>query len=129
MERQPSIQTLHSANCSGPVILVADDSNDLLGLLKLGLSCHGFRVVTASNGQEALAKFEIEHFDLLLTDLCMPGVDGNTLAREVKKINGNIPVIALTAAPRLADGAFDSVVIKPFRMSSLVNLINDLLLR
>jgi DNA-binding response OmpR family regulator len=130
MEPQTNlIRTFHTAGCPSRSILVADDSKEILELLKLTLSYHGFRVVTTSNGQEALDKFDNGHFDLVLTDLCMPGIDGNTLARHIKYTRAAVPVIALTASPTLADKVFDSVVIKPFLVSSLVSLINALLLR
>ncbi|BCR06312.1 hypothetical protein DESUT3_33810 [Desulfuromonas versatilis] len=110
-------------------ILVVDDSEDILQLLKAGLGRCGFDVVTASDGQDAMARSDSEIFDLVLTDICMPGINGNALARHIKYIKEEVPVIALTGSVDLAGDHFDIVIKKPFRINFILNLINDFIVR
>jgi CheY-like chemotaxis protein len=82
-------------------------------------------IVTASNGREGLEKYEGGSFDLVLTDRAMPEVNGDVLAREIKKINPQQPIILLTGFGDLMSGAgekpegVDMVVSKPFTLNSL----------
>ena len=77
-------------------ILVADDERHIVQLIKLYLGNVGFRVETATNGQEALAKLDSLRPDLLILDLMMPNVDGWEVCRRVRK-DRNTPIIVLTA--------------------------------
>ena len=108
-------------------ILVVDDSSDLLQLLEAWLSESGFSVVAVNSGHEAIERFQKELFDLVLTDICMPGIDGNILAQFVHAFNKDIPVIALTATPCFAGPYFDLVLSKPHGIAGLVDSLQYLL--
>ncbi|MBZ5706513.1 MAG: response regulator [Acidobacteriia bacterium] len=78
-------------------ILVVDDNEMLARLACDILHTEGYRAVPATNVQEALEAFEREEFDLLVTDLGMPGMSGVELARAVQQKQPGFPVIVITA--------------------------------
>ncbi len=114
-------------------VLVVDDEPDIRGFLEQALSYHGYGVRTAANGQEALAQIEVEHPDLILLDLKMPGVDGYEVIRRLKadQDTRSIPIIVITASP--VDKERDKVRVlgmgatqyftKPFSIKSLIDEI------
>ena len=108
-------------------ILVVDDSNAHLQLLETWLSESGFAVVTVRDGYEAISRFNDEHFDLVLTDICMPGVNGNILAQYIHILRKEVPVVAVTASPFLADLDFDLVISKPYELEGLVTSLQYVL--
>ena len=115
-------------------ILIVDDKLNTLRLLADYLSEKGFRVVTASDGREALYVARHEKPDLLLLDIMMPEMDGLEFMRHFRKERGT-PVIMLTARVGEADkvvglelGA-DDYVTKPFGMAELVARIRAVLRR
>jgi len=79
-----------------PQILVVEDEETVRQFLGLGLSRLGHRPVLTADSREALAAFEKETFDVVLTDLGLPGVSGEEVARQVTKRSPNMPVILLT---------------------------------
>jgi two-component system NtrC family response regulator len=82
---------------STPRILVVDDEpNSLFGTCQI-LIDEGFRAIPAQNGEEALGKLQTDSIDILITDEKMPDMSGMELLSEVKKIDGEIPVILITA--------------------------------
>lgn len=84
---------------SAYTILVVDDISANVLLLKVMLELEGYKVLTASSGEEAFAKVGEKNPDLILLDVLMPGMDGFELTRKLKKIPAyqDIPVIFLTA--------------------------------
>ena len=78
-------------------ILVVDDEKDYCDVLKMILTGKGYKVDTCGNGQEAVEKLEKKSFDLVITDLCMPVMDGRQLLEEIKKRDWDTEVIMLTA--------------------------------
>ena len=78
-------------------ILVVDDDQGLLHLLKMRLMAMGFDVAACTKGEEAVAQARREVFDLAITDLCLPGLDGLTVMEELRLIHPNLPVLILTA--------------------------------
>ncbi|RMG90053.1 MAG: response regulator [Candidatus Dadabacteria bacterium] len=78
-------------------LLVVDDDRDLLKLLALRLKAAGFRVTTASSGEEALAALAADVPDLVITDLRMDGMDGMALYDAIRERHPSLPVIILTA--------------------------------
>jgi DNA-binding response OmpR family regulator len=110
-------------------VLVLDDDNALLRLLRLTLTSEGFEVITASNGLEGLEKVGQEPPDVILLDLEMPVMDGRTFFRELRKQGNNTPVLILSAygareAQRElhADGSLE----KPFDADVLMNELKQL---
>jgi DNA-binding response OmpR family regulator len=110
-------------------VLVLDDDNALLRLLRLTLTSEGFEVITASNGLEGLEKVDREPPDVILLDLEMPVMDGRTFFRELRQQGNNTPVLILSAygardAQRElhADGSLE----KPFDADALMNELKQL---
>ncbi len=75
------------------VILCVDDNEQALSIRKIMLQTRGYRVITSSNGREALETFQRGGIDLLLTDLVMPGLDGTELIEHVKALSPATPCI------------------------------------
>jgi len=107
----------------GKRILMVDDNEDLLKIIKRFLSRHGFIVDTFSDGQDALECFSHNIHDLVLTDIKMPGVTGKVIAACIRTQKSGVPIFALTGTPFLADGQFDEVLSKPFELTTLLRLI------
>ncbi len=103
-------------------VLVVDDEVELKNILVEALTSHGYAVSGFTSGQEALEALRGEAFDLLLTDLMMPKMDGITLVRESLKIDPHLVCMTMTgqgtiqtAVESMKGGAFD-YVLKPFRL-------------
>jgi len=77
------------------VILCVDDNEQDLSVLKFMLATNGYRVVSATNGQEAIAVFAGTPVDLVLADYAMPQMDGNQLVDRLKQIAPHVPMILL----------------------------------
>lgn len=86
-------------------ILVVDDDDDILELIERHLSNKGYEVVTAYDGEQALPLLDKVKFDLVITDLKMPKIDGMEVLRRVKEKDPNIEVVILTG-----HGTMDTVV-------------------
>jgi two-component system response regulator GlrR len=78
-------------------ILLVDDDEGLLQLLKMRLAAMGFTVTACVTGQQALAEARPGSFDLAITDLRLPDLDGVTLMEELRRIHSDLPVLILTA--------------------------------
>lgn len=122
---------------ANPKILVVDDEEDLLELLRYDLSREGFSVICASTGEEALEKTGSENPDLILLDLMLPGLDGLQVTRRLKEDpkTRDIPIAMLTARGEEADivkglqlGAEDYIT-KPFSKRVLAARLKTLLRR
>jgi len=117
-----------------PFIMVVDDDQEMLGLLKDLLWLEGFAVVGASNGNTALALLDEWHPDLVLLDIVMKGLDGFEVLDIIRQ-RTSVPVLMLTARSEvsslreaLALGA-DDYVTKPFSVVELVARIRAKLRR
>ena len=115
-------------------ILVVDDELDIVKVVRAYLEQSGFRVVTASDGQHALAVFRHEKPDLVVLDLNLPKLDGLDVCRAIRR-EGNTPVIMLTARADEADrligleiGA-DDYIVKPFSPREVVARVRTVLRR
>lgn len=116
-------------------ILLAEDDSNLGMLLNSYLAVKNFDVKLCPNGIIALDTFMSESFNLCILDIMMPEMDGLTLAREIRLINPEIPVIFLTAKNQEEDiiegfriGA-DDYISKPFSMEELLYRIEAVLRR
>jgi two-component system capsular synthesis sensor histidine kinase RcsC len=113
------------ANKSKLKILVADDNRLVLTVVCRMLDALGCDATGTSDGLEALSRFEREDFDLVLTDLQMPHMDGWVLARRIKSLAPGIPVIAMTGMGRKevldrpGKSALDRVLFKPMNLDQL----------
>lgn len=115
-------------------ILVVDDEDDILNFLELVLGEKGFEVVTASGGQEALTKAQLEQPDLMLLDIMMPQMDGWEVLKllRVDQETAEIPVAMLSARTEardrvqgLQEGAIDYIC-KPFSLQELLGKIETI---
>ncbi len=86
-------------------ILIADDDRTLSRMLEKFLGDHGFSIMTAFDGEEALSKFEEHRPDLLVLDVQMPKVNGYSFLFELKKLDAGrtIPIIVLTCKEEMKD--------------------------
>lgn len=106
-------------------ILVVDDEKPISDIVKFNLNKEGYDVVTAYDGEEALAKVNEEEPDLILLDLMLPKIDGLEVARQVRK-DHDTPIIMLTAKDSEIDKVLglemgaDDYVTKPFSNRELV---------
>jgi DNA-binding NtrC family response regulator len=105
--------------------LVADDECDLLYVLREVLERRGLHVTTADNGLEAVRLIREGDFDLVLTDLLMPGADGLEVLREARSLPHEVLVVIITghasldsAIEAVRQGAYDYIR-KPFRLEEL----------
>ncbi len=89
-------------NRRGATVLVAEDDDDLRGVLMASLTRNGHRVLQARDGAEALAAIEREHVDLLVLDLVMPNIDGYEVLTRLKSNpkDAHIPVVVVSGADR-----------------------------
>ena len=116
-------------------ILLAEDDSNLGTLLTDYLKAKDFRVVHLTDGQEALNTFRSETFDLCLLDIMLPEIDGLSLAKKIRKIEKDIPIIFLTAKSLEKDkiegftAGADDYITKPFSMEELLYRIEAILRR
>ena len=113
-------------------ILVVDDEARSREVLMAYLRTDNHSVATASSGREALEKFRLRHFDLVVMDRAMPEMNGEQTARFIKQVNQNIPVILLTGfsgqieAEDTKPAAVDVVLNKPITLDVLRHTIRKL---
>lgn len=114
-------------------ILVAEDNEAIQGVVSKILEFMGFEVALAENGVEALSLFIESSFDLVLTDLEMPVMDGWSLTHCIKERSPNTPVVLMTGADRetalkkVARALVDSVLFKPFKFEDLQSTVRGAL--
>ena len=115
-------------------ILVADDEQNIVRLLRLYLRNEGYEVVAASDGRRALDRFATESPDLVLLDLMMPELGGFEVCTEIRK-SSDVPVIMLTARSDDVDkivglemGA-DDYITKPFNPREVIARVKAALRR
>jgi len=115
-------------------ILVVDDELDIVKVVRAYLEQSGFRVIIASDGQQALAIFRHEQPDLIVLDLNLPKLDGLDVCRAIRR-ESNVPIIMLTARVEETDrligleiGA-DDYIVKPFSPREVVARVRTVLRR
>ena len=117
-----------------PVVLVVDDEKSLRDFVRRNLEARHYKVLTASNGLEALAAFNNENIDLVILDLMMPHLDGLETTRRIRETS-KTPIIILTALGEESDKvqAFDmgadDYLTKPFGVGELMGRIKAVLRR
>jgi DNA-binding response OmpR family regulator len=84
------------------IILCVDDNEQELSVLKFMLATNGYRVVSASNGQQAISLFAETPVDLVLADFAMPQMNGSQLVDRLKQIASHVPMILLGDPQRMA---------------------------
>jgi two-component system KDP operon response regulator KdpE len=115
-------------------ILVVDDEPQIRRVMRSTLTAQGYAITEARDGQEALAKLRTEHFDLVLLDMNMPGMDGLEVCREIRA-GSAVPILMLTVRSaekdkvRALDAGADDYIVKPFGNQELLARIRAALLR
>ncbi len=116
-------------------ILVVEDELSIRSFVSLNLKKKGYLVTEAETGEEALRLYHREHFDIILLDLMLPGIDGFEVCQEIRKTNQSVGIIMLTARTQEKDkvegliiGA-DDYLYKPFSLVELEARIFSLLRR
>jgi PAS domain S-box-containing protein len=114
-------------------VLVVDDQVEILNLLDDVLRGAGYVVAKANGGDEALARLRTERFDLVITDLGMPGMSGWELSRETRKLRPEMRILLLTGWAATLDpeeierNGVNATLKKPFEMNELLHMIRDVL--
>ncbi len=110
-------------------ILIVDDEVELKNILVEALTSQGYEASGFASGKDALAALREEAFDVLLTDLMMPGMNGITLVRESLQIDPHLVCLVMTgqgtiqtAVDAMKEGAFD-YVLKPFRLQTILPVL------
>ena len=117
-------------------ILVVDDFKNSLAILKMTLEMKKYEVVTATNGQEALALFKSQKFDLMLSDFNMPVMNGLELVKQIKSSpeNRNFPIVIVSTDAdenKKRDALRAGVTYwlkKPFKMEELIKVVEKIIL-
>ncbi len=112
-------------------ILVVDDEKSMRDFLKILLNREGHAVAAAKDAEEALEQLQQKPFDLVISDIRMPGMSGLELLEEIKNINRELPVIIITAfaspndaVSAMKNGAFDYIS-KPFNVDEIKSVISS----
>ncbi len=117
-----------------PTILIVDDNQKVIDMLRRTLIYEGYEVLIAMDGQQALTQAQTHRPDVIVLDWLMPGMDGIEVARRVSKAD-RVPIIMLTARDALEDrilgldSGADDYLVKPFEPAELLARIRALLRR
>ena len=107
-------------------ILLVEDEERLLEVVKLNLELEGYDVVPAMNGKEAMDRFHEGPFDLILLDVMLPHMDGFSVCRAIRLENRKVPILFLTAKNSAQDRVMglkiggDDYLVKPFDLEELL---------
>jgi CheY-like chemotaxis protein len=114
-------------------IMVVDDEIDAMEIIAAYLEAQGFSVSAASDGEDALALAGVVQPDILITDIRMPQMDGNSLVRELRSRNPALPVIVMTGHPGDADRPTEDgddapvmVMAKPLDLKELLATLDEI---
>lgn len=116
-------------------ILVAEDNLNSAKLMKIILNQAGFKVISVTNGAEALEVLDTKHIDLILLDIMMPKMDGYELTKQLRQSGNNIPIIMITGKNQNEDkwegfiAGADDYLTKPVNETEIVLRIKALLRR
>ena len=115
-----------------PVVLCVDDEPNVLILRRTLLGNAGYKVQVAEDGEKGLEIFRNESIDLVVLDYKMPRMLGDEVAREMRKLRKNIPLLLVTAYPDLPEtstSVFDAVILKGGSPEVLLGSIKNMLSR
>ena len=104
-------------------ILCVDDNEQSLSIRKVMLETRGYRVLTATGGEEAMEIFNAGGVDLVLTDLIMPGVDGTELISRIKSVCPHVPAILFSGKIKIYEKETQADVFLPKGMYAPVELL------
>lgn len=116
-------------------ILIAEDDSELRQLFQHVLTKNGYAVTGVSNGEEALSAVEASYFDLIISDIMMPKMDGYELVRALREAGMTTPVMMITAKDTFDDmrlgflSGSDDYMVKPVNVNEMVLRVGALLRR
>lgn len=114
---------------------LAEDDQKIAALIKTGLEEYGYAVTNIPDGQLALDTFSKNHFDLVILDVMMPGLNGIALCKQLRTENKSLPILMLSALGAIDDkvtglnSGADDYLVKPFHFKELLARIEALLRR
>jgi DNA-binding response OmpR family regulator len=109
----------------GKKVLIVDDDEDIVKLMKIRLSAKGFEVILGKDGEEGLSLVKSEKPDILLIDFDIPKKSGEEVAKELK--GSGLPILILSGAERnLEPGLVNGVILKPYDWDKLLAEIDKL---
>jgi len=119
---------------SGHKVIVIEDDQDINELIAYNLRKEGFRVFSAYDGSEAHQILLKEHFDIVILDIMLPGIDGFELCRELKEKQDPLRtfVVVVSAKSNTQDKLYahilgaDYYLVKPFSVKALTGIIQEL---
>ena len=116
-------------------ILIAEDDQELCQLFSHVLAKYGYLVKEVSDGQEALDSLEQDYYDLIISDIMMPNLDGYNLVRKLRESGNVTPVMMITARDAFEDmrqgfqSGTDDYMVKPINVNEMVLRVGALLRR
>ena len=116
-------------------ILIAEDDRELRQLFSHVLSRNGYTVTGVSNGQEALDAMDADFYDMIISDIMMPVMDGYELVQQLRDVGNTTPVLMITAKDAFDDmrlgfqSGVDDYMVKPINVNEMVLLVQALLRR
>ncbi len=116
-------------------ILIAEDDNELRQLFSHVLIKNGYSVTGVDNGQRALAAMDTSYYDLIISDIMMPVMDGYELVKTIRAAGNNTPVLMITARDAFDDmregfiSGSDDYMVKPINVNELLLRVGALLRR
>jgi len=116
-------------------ILIAEDDRELRQLFSHVLNRHGYTVTGVFNGQEALDAMDKDFFDMIISDIMMPVMDGYELVRQLRDVGNTTPVLMITAKDAFDDmrlgfqSGVDDYMVKPINVNEMVLRVQALLRR
>ncbi len=114
-------------------ILIVDDDEVLVSMLQETLNAMGYQAQGSTDGEEAIKKIDTEEFDLVITDIRMPKMDGISFLRSLKEKKPKLPVIMITGfslaytQQRATQEGADGYLVKPFKIEKIEELVKNLL--
>ena len=116
-------------------ILIAEDDRELRQLFIHVLNRHGYTVVGVSNGQEALDAMDTDFYDMIISDVMMPVMDGYELVQQLRDAGNTTPILMITAKDAFDDmrlgfqSGVDDYMVKPINVNEMVLRVQALLRR
>jgi CheY-like chemotaxis protein len=109
-------------------VLIIDDEKSILYVLTIVLTNLGFNVETAADGLEGIKKFDECNFNVVITDIRMPALDGNGVVKHIRNSEKRYtPVIGISGTPWLLENSdFDAVLSKPASIKTLVDTVKNM---